>query len=214
MDVYQVLQTGIYGITCESISAGRTNIEVVQQLLDAGVKIIQYREKDKTKREKYQQCLTLRSLCDAAGALFIVNDDVDIAMAIKAGGVHVGQDDLPADVVRAIVGPDMVIGVSAGTPNEAAIAVAQGANYLGVGPVFPTGTKLDAGDAVGLANLAQMVQMYNIPVVAIGGINEKNIMDVHQCGVACAAMVSTLVGATDIKETVSTIWRIINSDRR
>src|SRR5690554_3983585 len=111
-------QTDIYGITCEKISADKDNIIVAEKMLDAGIKIIQYREKEKSKREKYLQCETISKMCQKAGALFIVNDDVDIAMLTNAGGIHVGQDDLPADIVRKLVGPNMIIGVSAGNPQE------------------------------------------------------------------------------------------------
>ncbi|NLM52225.1 MAG: thiamine phosphate synthase [Firmicutes bacterium] len=200
-------QTDIYGITCEKLSKGRDNLEVVKQLLAAGVKIIQYREKEKTKKEKLRQCLAISKMCREAGALFIVNDDVDIAMLTEAGGIHVGQDDLPADAVRKLVGSKMLIGVSAGTPQEAAEAVARGADYLGIGPVFGTGTKEDAGKPVGLEFLKFMVQNYSLPLVAIGGINAENIHLVSGTGITCFAMVSALVAAEDIAAAVHKLRR-------
>ena len=206
------LCTDIYAITCESMSAGRSNLEIVRELLQAGVKIIQYREKEKTKREKYEQCLLISRMCQEAGALYIVNDDVDIALAVRAGGVHVGQDDLPVDVVRSVVGPELVIGVSAGNPEEAAAAVAGGADYLGVGPVFATGTKLDAGAPVGVDLLAYLKERYNVPLVAIGGISATNITQVFAGGADCAAMISALVTAPDIAATIKMIRQQLQKD--
>jgi len=200
-------QTDIYAITCEKLSRGRDNLEVVKQLLAAGVKIIQYREKEKTKKEKYRQCLALSKMCREAGALFIVNDDVDIAILTDAGGIHVGQDDLPADAVRKLVGPKMIIGVSAGTPQEAADAVEHGADYLGVGPVFGTGTKEDAGKPVGLDFLKFVAQKYRLPLVAIGGINADNIHLVSGAGIKYFAMISALVAADDITAAVHGLRR-------
>ncbi|HZK24665.1 MAG TPA: thiamine phosphate synthase [Oscillospiraceae bacterium] len=196
------LQTDIYGITCEAMSAGRSNLETVRELLQAGVQIIQYREKEKTKREKFAQCLALSKMCKKAGALFIVNDDVDIALAAQADGVHVGQDDLPADIVRALVGSKVIVGVSAGNTKEAAAAVACGADYLGVGPIFATGTKLDAGAPIGLEFLAYLKARYTLPLVAIGGINPENITQVFQSGADSAAMISALVSSSELGATV------------
>lgn len=205
----EIFQTDIYGITCEALSAGRDNLEVVREMVQAGVRIIQYREKEKTKREKYEECRVIREMCKPAGVLFIVNDDVDIAVLSKAGGVHVGQDDLPADAVRRLVGEEMIIGVSADTPAEIEDAIARGADYVGIGPVFSTATKADAGQPVGLDLLEAAAKKYKIPLVAIGGINGENIVEVRKRGVPCSAMVSALVGAADITAQVESIRRKI-----
>lgn len=210
MDKSSYFQTDIYAITCEALSAGRNNIEVVQQLLAAGVKIVQYREKEKSKREKYEQCLLLSKMCKEAKALFIVNDDVDLALAVQADGVHVGQGDLPVEVVRKLVGMEKLIGVSASSLAEAEAAAASDADYLGVGPVFGTNTKGDAGEPVGLDFLALVAARSVKPIVAIGGINENNILAVRNCGVPCAAMISALVSKKDIIGQVSAIRKIIN----
>jgi thiamine-phosphate pyrophosphorylase len=206
----ELFQTDIYGVTCEALTPGGDNLEAVRQMINAGVKIIQYREKEKSKREKYEECRVIREMCKPARVLFVVNDDVDIAILCKAGGVHVGQDDLPADAVRKLVGPEMVIGVSAGTPAEVEDAIARGADYVGVGPVFQTGTKADAGEPVGLALVEYVAKKYKIPLVAIGGINGDNISDVRRHGIACSAMVSALVGSADIKTEVEKIRRKIH----
>lgn len=203
--VKSIFQTDIYGITCEELTPGRDNLEAVRKMIHAGVKIIQYREKDKPKREKYEECKVIREMCKPAGVLFIVNDDVDIAILSKACGVHVGQDDLPADAVRSLVGPEMVIGVSADTPAQVQDAVARGADYIGVGPVFSTKTKPDAGQPVGLDLIELIACQFQVPLVAIGGINGENIVDVRRRGVPCSAMVSALVGCADIEAAVAAI---------
>lgn len=208
-DVATIFQTDIYGVTCEALSPGQDNLNVVRQLLQAGVRIIQYREKEKSKREKYEECRVIREMCKPAGVLFIVNDDVDIAILAGAGGVHVGQDDLPADAVRKLVGPEMIIGVSADTPGDVEDAIARGADYVGAGPVFATDTKPDAGVPVGLELIEFVAKNYKIPLVAIGGINENNIVDVRKRGVACSAMVSALVGYEDVVAQVAKIRKNI-----
>ena len=207
--IMEIFQTDIYGVTCEALSPGRDNLDVVRQMINAGIKIIQYREKEKSKREKYEECRVIREMCKPAGVLFIVNDDVDIAILSKAGGVHVGQDDLPADAVRKLVGPEMVIGVSADTPSEVEDAMARGADYIGVGPVFATGTKADAGDPVGLDLIENIAMNYKIPLVAIGGIDGENIVDVRRRGVPCSAMVSALVSCGDLSAEVQRIRKRI-----
>ncbi|NLZ38900.1 MAG: thiamine phosphate synthase [Firmicutes bacterium] len=214
MDKSVYLQTDIYAITCEALSAGRNNIEVVRQLLAADVKIIQYREKEKTKREKYEQCFQISKMCKKAKALFIVNDDVDLALAVEADGVHVGQDDLPVEVVRKLVGKKMLIGVSVSSPAEAEAAAASDADYLGVGPVFGTNTKTDAGEPVGLDYLALVAARSDRPIVAIGGINENNILAVRSCGVSCVAMISALVSKKDIAGYVAALREKISKQQR
>jgi thiamine-phosphate pyrophosphorylase len=203
-------ETDIYGITCEKISRAGDNIEVVRQMLAAGIKIIQYREKEKTKKEKFRQCEIIGKMCKEAGALFIVNDDVDVALLTGAGGVHLGQSDLPADAVRRLAGPEMIIGVSVSSREEAGEARRRGADYLGVGPVFPTGTKPDSGEAIGLEGLADIALSTPLPVVAIGGINSENIALVFRKGAKCAAMISALVSADDIAAEVGKIRRCLS----
>ncbi|NLN07408.1 MAG: thiamine phosphate synthase [Firmicutes bacterium] len=207
-------QTDIYGITCEALSRGRDNLTVVRELLAAGVKIIQYREKAKTIKEKYAECLAISKMCREAGALFVVNDDEDLALLTGAGAVHVGQDDLPADAVRKLVGPEVIVGVSAGSMEEARDAVARGADYLGVGPIYRTATKEDAGEAVGLALLQTMSRTFTLPLVAIGGITPSNIKEVMRLGAACAAMISALVGAEDIAAAVRAARRSLHEGGR
>lgn len=200
---------GIYGITAEKYSLGRTNAEVVAAMLSAGVGIVQYREKEKAGREKYRECRAIRELTARAGALFIINDDPALALAVKADGVHVGQDDLPVEVVRSIVGEKMMIGLSTHSPEQAKDAVRRGADYIGVGPLFATSTKTDVCAPVGLEYLEFAVKNIGIPFVAIGGIKRHNLPEVVKRGARCVALVTEITGAPDIAGCVREIRSIL-----
>ncbi len=197
-DVQEIFQTDIYALTGEEFSRGRTNIDVVKDMIAAGIKIIQYREKEKKMRLRYQECLELRRLTKEAGVIFIVNDDVDLAMLVEADGVHVGQEDLPPEAVRRLVGPEMIIGLSTHSPQQAQEALKSGVDYIGVGPIFPTSTKKDVVDPVGLTYLEYVARHIPLPFVAIGGIKEHNIRQVRRHGARCIAMVTEILEAKDI----------------
>lgn len=191
--------TDIYGITAEEHSLGRDNIDVAGRMIDAGIRIIQYREKEKDMGEKYEQCRKIREMTQKAGVFFIVNDHVDIAMLVKADGVHIGQEDLPLPAVRELVGHRMVIGVSTHNPMQAKTAVEQGADYIGVGPIYRTHTKKNVCDPVGFGYLDHVVSHYpEMDFVAIGGIKAHNIRDVVQHGATRICLVTEIVGAGDI----------------
>ncbi|MFT9496589.1 thiamine phosphate synthase [Anaerosolibacter sp.] len=200
-----IIDTDLYGITAEEHSLGRSNIEVVKEMIHAGIKVIQYREKDKKALYKYEECLAIRKLTKEAGVHFIVNDDIDIALLVKADGIHIGQEDLPIEKVRELVGPDMVIGLSTHSPEQGLEAVKRGADYIGVGPIFKTYTKKDVCDPVGLTYLDYVVKHLDIPFVAIGGIKEHNIAEVKSRGAKCICLVTEIVGAEHIEEKISTL---------
>lgn len=206
-----ILDTDIYCLTAEKFSLGRSNIEVVQAMLDADIKLVQYREKEKKMGEKYEECLALRRMTIEAGAAFIVNDDIDLAIAVEADGVHIGQDDLPIEVVRRLVGDDMAIGLSTHAPEEAEEAVRRGADYIGVGPIFRTYTKEDVVDPVGFEYLEHVVKNVDIPFVAIGGIKEHNIAEVVRRGAKCVALVTEIVGAKDISQTIASLRKVMQN---
>jgi thiamine-phosphate pyrophosphorylase len=199
--------TGLYCLTGEEFSRGRSNIEVVRAMIRSDVKIIQYREKDKTSAQKYRECVTIRELTRQAGVTFIVNDDVALAMLVKADGVHLGQDDLPPEKVRELVGPEMMIGLSTHTREQGQNAVQKGVDYIGVGPIYRTYTKKNVGEPVGLEYLDYVVKNLNIPFVAIGGIKENNLHEVMAGGARCIAMVTEIVGASDIESKITNIQR-------
>jgi len=167
------LPAGIYAITAEKFSCGRDNISIVNEMIKGGVSIIQYREKEnKTNREKYQECKKIRELTESAGITFIVNDQVDIALLVNADGIHIGQDDLPLKEVRCLMGNEKIIGLSTHSPEQAQKALADGADYIGAGPIYTTRTKNNVCPAVGLEYLEYVVKNIDLPFVAIGGIKK------------------------------------------
>ncbi|WP_320169617.1 thiamine phosphate synthase [Maridesulfovibrio sp.] len=206
-----ILDTDIYCLTALKFSKGRSNIEVVREMLDNGIKLIQYREKEIKSGQKYRECLEIRKMTREAGAAFIVNDDIDLAMMVEADGVHIGQEDFPVQAVRRLVGEKMAIGLSTHTPEEALGAVEAGADYIGVGPIFRTFTKDDVVDPVGFEYLDWVVKNINIPFVAIGGIKEHNIAEVMGRGARCAALVTEIVGADDIGEMIKKLRSAIKA---
>ncbi len=201
----KILDTDLYCLTAEEFSCGRGNIEIVKEMIDSGIKLIQYREKEKNMLEKYNECKQIRELTKNAGVTFIVNDHVDLAMAVDADGLHVGQDDLPISVIKKITDGKMFIGLSTHSPEQAQKAVADGADYIGVGPVFKTYTKKDVCDPVGFEYLEYVVKNIDLPFVAIGGIKEDNVGEIVKRGAKCVAMVTEIVGADNISKKITTI---------
>ena len=198
-------ETDIYAITDAGLSLGRPLEEVASALLGAGVRILQYREKKLKAGAMLEECRLLRRLTAEAGACFIVNDHIDIAMLVQADGVHVGQEDLPVPEVRSLVGPDVIIGLSTHEPEQALAARGLGADYLGVGAVFATQTKEDVVAPVGFDYLDWVAANIDLPFVAIGGIKTHNIGDVARHGARCCCLVSELVGAPDIAASVRAV---------
>lgn len=200
-------QTDLYALTDARLSLGRPLADVAEALLGAGVRILQYREKKLKAGQMLEECRLLRRLTREAGACFIVNDHIDIALLVGADGVHIGQEDLPVPEVRRLVGPEMIIGLSTHAPDQARAAVAAGADYIGVGPIYATQTKEDVVDPVGFAYLDWVTANIALPFVAIGGIKAHNIGEVVRHGGQCCALVSELVGAPDIRERVAAVRR-------
>jgi thiamine-phosphate pyrophosphorylase len=207
--------TDIYCITDERHSSGRDNIDVVKQMIAAGVKIIQYREKEKNMAEKYEQCLTIRELTREAGVFFIINDHIDLALLVKADGIHVGQEDLPIEAVRRLVGENMAIGLSTHSPLQAKEAIERGADYIGVGPIFKTFTKKDVCDPVGFEYLDHVVQNYpEMSFVAIGGIKAHNVAEVVRHGAKCVSLVSEITGSENIGLKIKELRIEIEGERK
>lgn len=197
-------ETDIYALTDSHLALGRPLEEVARVLLDSGVRILQYREKKAKMRQKYEECMMLRRLTAEYDACFIVNDNLDLALLSHADGLHLGQDDLPVAVARSLA-PGLIIGLSTHSPEQAARAMADGADYIGVGPIFATQTKEDVVSPVGLEYLDWIVANIDLPFVAIGGIKAHNIGEVAGHGAKCCALVSELVGAPDIGAKVDQI---------
>lgn len=202
--------SGIYCITDFNHSGGKTNIDVVKEMAEANVKIIQYREKHKSMKEKYEECLEIIKITKAYDIVFIVNDHIDLALAVDADGVHIGQDDMPVHVVRNILGPDKIIGLSTHSPAQAKAAEnSEAVDYIGAGPVFQTNTKEDVCDPVGLEYIEYVSKNINLPFVAIGGIKEHNINLVKEKGASWFALVTEITGALNIGQKISDLEKII-----
>lgn len=189
-------------VTDPDCGAGRAVVEVVRAALRGGAPAIQLRMKHGSAREMAAMARALLAETRPAGALLFVNDRVDVALATGADGVHVGQDDLPAAAVRRIAPPGFLVGVSAETVELARRAEADGADYVGVGPVYAKGSKADAGDAVGLARITDVARAIGIPVVGIGGIAISNAPAVIRAGAAGVAVISAVMRADDPEAAV------------
>ncbi len=188
----------VYLVTDEACLGGRDLIACVRQALEGGVTCVQYRAKDAAGGKMYIEALALKHLCDEFEVPLIINDRLDIAQAVGAAGVHLGQSDLPCCVARKILGADYIIGVSAHNVSEALQAVRDGASYLGCGAVFGTSTKADV-TALGLENLYAIRQAVDIPIVGIGGVTAANYAFVRQTGADGAAIVSGILAQADIR---------------
>ena len=189
-------------ITDRELAAPCETIDVVGAALRAGTPAVQLRDKMLPPRDLLPLAHRIRALARDAGALFLVNDRLDLALAAQADGVHLGPDDLPVAAARRIAPPGFLIGHSADDPAAARAAVAAGADYIGCGTVFPTGTKADAGAAIGLRRLADVVRCVHVPVVAIGGITAARAPEVFGAGAAGCAVVSAVMAATDPERAV------------
>lgn len=188
----------LYLVTDSDILKGRDFYYCIEEALKGGVTMLQLREKDATGKEFLEKALKLRELTNKYNVKFIINDRVDIAMICKADGVHVGQSDIPANSVRELIGNNKIIGVSARTIEEARVAKENGADYLGVGAMFNTTTKLDA-KSVSIKELKEIKRSTDLPIVAIGGLTLNNIEKLNECNIDGYAVVSAILGATDIE---------------
>lgn len=204
-------ETDLYAITDERLSLGRSLEEVARELLGAGIRILQYREKKMHDREMLEKCRLLRRITREYDACFIVDDHVDIALLSHADGVHVGQNDIPLYDVRTLVGSAMVVGVSTHEPEQAEAALRDGADYIGVGPIYETKTKEDVVSPVGLSYLDWVRANIDMPFVCIGGIKAHNIHEVAEHGAKCCALVSEFVSARNIGETVQKVRKAMHS---
>lgn len=197
----------IYLVTDDGCLQGRALIDCVCEALEGGVTLVQYRAKTASSAEMYAEALQLKALCDSFNVPLIINDRLDIAMAVGAAGVHLGQDDLPCAAARKILGEDYIIGVSAHNPAEAKAALQSGADYLGCGAVFGTATKADV-KKLGTDGLAAICREKGLPVVGIGGITADNYREVRAAGADGAAIVSGILAQPDISATVRAIAKV------
>lgn len=189
----------LYAVTDRAWLNGETLYSQVEKALKGGVTFVQLREKKMDKETFLKEAVEIKELCKKYNVPFVINDDVDIAIEMDADGVHVGQSDMEAGAVRKKLGPDKIIGVSAQTVEQAVLAEKRGADYLGVGAVFPTGSKDDADD-VSLETLKAICENVNIPVIAIGGISNDNVLEFKNTGICGIAVISAIFAQKDIEE--------------
>lgn len=198
----KVIDYSLYLVTDQKLSGDKTLYQAVEQAILGGCTVIQLREKAASVADFYRQALKLRELTNRYNIPLIINDRIDIALAVNADGVHIGQDDLPAAVVRKAIGDQMILGVSVATKEQALQAKQAGADYLGVGAIFLTETKKDA-KAVSIAQLTAISQTVKLPVVAIGGINQDNLKKLQATGISGIAAVSAIIAQKNIQQAAS-----------
>ena len=201
--------SGLYVVTDETLSHGKSHAEIAKEAVAGGAKIIQLREKTASSAKFLQDAKEIAVICKNK-ALFIVNDRTDIALAAGADGVHLGQDDLPAADARRLCGDNFIIGVSVGSLPEAEKAVADGADYLAVSPVYATLSKKDAGEGHGLSLVREIRAAFpDIPLVGIGGLNTGNVKEAVSAGLDLIAVISAVVSAPDIQKAAKELSGII-----
>lgn len=191
----------LYAITGEQFHPNRPLVEVMEEAIRGGADFIQLRDKNSSKKEVYEKALQLRELTKKCDVPFVINDYVDVALAVDADGVHLGQDDLPLQVARKILGPNKIIGISTHRIEEAREAQQNGADYIGVGPIFPTKSKVDVVDPVTTKYIEEVVKEITIPFVAIGGIKLHNVDQVLRAGATRICAISEIVGSENVTQT-------------
>jgi thiamine-phosphate diphosphorylase len=201
----------VYILTDAALSRGRSHHDVIAAAIRGGATMVQYREKNASTRKMIEEARQLRDLCRTQGLPFIVNDRVDVALAVDADGVHVGQDDMPAALARKMIGAEKILGVSAENETQARAAIADGADYLGVGTIFATATKADAGKPIGLDGVEKIARLSAIPIVGIGGINASNAASVIRAGAAGVSVISAIVSAEDIERATRELRDIVDA---
>jgi thiamine-phosphate pyrophosphorylase len=194
---------GYYFITDTALSLAG-NVSDVRQAVAAGVEIVQYREKSLSTKAMYEEALLLKQACHSGSGkvLFVINDRIDIALAVNADGVHIGQTDLPYEQARELLGPAKIIGVTVHTVDQALLFAGKGADYLGVSPIYSTHTKSDAGTPCGPDLIRQIKRVVNLPLVAIGGINFTNAQEVIAAGADGLCAISAVVTRDDVKKEI------------
>jgi len=202
------MEISFYFITDRNLSVNGI-IQDVEDALEAGARMIQYREKELSTRKMYEKGLEIEKLCEKYGAKYIVNDRIDIARATGADGVHIGQDDMLLELTKKLI-PDAIVGVSCSNVKEAVEAVKGGADYLGVGPIYPTSTKEDAGRPIGAKGIRKISENVGLPIVAIGGITLERVKELIKAGADSVSAISATVGP----RTGENVARFVEEIRR
>lgn len=200
--------TGLYVIIDIAFLKGRNLADVAMQAIRGGAKVIQLRDKERCVKDVLDSALELHDLCASHNVLFIVNDSLEVALASEADGLHVGQDDLPCAIARRLLPIDKILGCSARTLEEARKARSDGADYLGIGAIYPTTSK-ETLEAIGPDALKEIRRALDLPLVAIGGINQTNIKAVMKAGADAAAVISAVMGADDVEKATRQLVELI-----
>lgn len=203
----------LYLVTDRGVARGRSTFEIVKAAVDGGTTVVQLREKDCSTREFIEQALAIRDFLRVRRIPLIINDRLDVAQAVKADGVHLGQTDMPLETAKEILGDSMIIGISAESLGDAIAAERGGADYLGVSPIYATPTKTDTAPPLGLAGLREIRQAVRLPLVGIGGLNKQNCADVIRSGANGVAVVSAIVAAGDPEAAARVLKQIITETR-
>ena len=209
----QNIDYSLYLVTDRGLARGRSMVEVVEAAVSGGVTCIQLREKDCSTLEFIEQARTIKNLIGTREIPLIINDRLDVALAVGADGVHLGQNDMPLELAQKIAGPSMLIGISAESVHDAIEAENGGADYLGVSPIYATPTKTDTAPPLGLQGLREIRNRVKIPLVGIGGLNKSNSAEVIRNGADGVAVVSAIVAADDPEIAARNLKQIIDEAR-
>jgi thiamine-phosphate pyrophosphorylase len=199
-------------LTDTCLQAHFSHVKLAELAIAGGADTIQFRQKDGPTREMIRVAEQMQALCKRAGVTFIINDRMDVALASHADGVHLGQDDFPIPLARKLLGKEAIIGGSAGNLEEARKCFAEGADYIGFGPVYPTASKEDAGPAAGLDLMRQIVEAMPLPIIAIGGISAENASPVIKTGVHGIAVISAVCCQNDPSEAARCLRRLLEAE--
>ena len=204
----------LYLVTDRDLARGRSTFEIVKAAVDGGVTVVQLREKHCSTREFIEQALAIKNFLKARKVPLIINDRLDVAQAVKADGVHLGQTDMPLEMAKDILGDSMLIGISAESLEDAIAAEKGGADYLGVSPIYTTSTKTDTAPPLGLAGLREIRKAVSLSLVGIGGLNKENSAEAIRSGADGVAVVSAIVAADDPKAAAIELKQVITEARK
>jgi thiamine-phosphate pyrophosphorylase len=204
----------LYLVTDRGLARGRTTLEIIKAAVYGGTTIVQLREKDCSTQDFIEQALTIKKFLNARGIPLIINDRVDVAQAIAADGVHLGQTDMPLEIAKSILGDSMIIGISAESLEDAIEADKGAADYLGVSPIYATPTKTDTAPPLGLKGLRKIRKAVKLPLVGIGGLNRDNAAEVIRNGADGVAVVSAIVAADDPEAAAKELKHVIEEARQ
>jgi thiamine-phosphate pyrophosphorylase len=209
----QNVNYSLYLVTDRGLARGRSTLDIVKAAVSGGVTCVQLREKDCSTLEFIEQALAIKNFLQAREVPLIINDRLDVALAVAADGVHLGQSDMPLEMAQKIAGPSMLVGISAESVQDAVAAEEGGADYLGVSPIYATPTKTDTAPPLELEGLREIRKRVKIPLVAIGGLNKSNTAEVIRNGVDGVAVVSAIIAADDPETAAMNLKQIIDEAR-